>query len=43
MSSYFENVPKIAYLFGDENVPVQFQNIANYSDLIDTYSDDANE
>jgi|SaaInlStandDraft_1057018.scaffolds.fasta_scaffold58415_2 hypothetical protein len=42
MSSYFENVPKIAYLFGDENDPVQFQNIANYSDLIDTYSDDAN-
>ena len=42
MSSYFENVPKIAYLFGDENDPVQFQNISNYSDLIDTYSDDAN-
>jgi|TARA_R110000744_G_scaffold126387_1_gene232673 hypothetical protein len=41
MSSYFEKVPKIAYIFGNENNSTQFQNLANYSDLIDTYRDDA--
>lgn len=36
MSNYFENFPKVLYLFGDEEQPVLFQNLTKYVDLIDT-------
>ena len=41
MSNYFETLPKVPYLFGDQTEAVDFQNISRYSDLIDTYRDDA--
>tara|TARA_R110002153_G_scaffold121401_5_gene266962 strand:+ start:2578 stop:3333 length:756 start_codon:yes stop_codon:yes gene_type:complete len=37
MSSYFDTFPKIFYLFGDEKVPVIFQKLTKYSDVIDRY------
>jgi len=40
MSNYFENFPKVIYLFGDETQPVQFQKLSKYVDLIDTFRDD---
>ena len=40
MSNYFENFPKVVYLFGDETQPVQFQKLSKYVDLIDTFRDD---
>jgi len=41
MSNYFETVPTVRYLFGDETSPVEIQELNKYSDLIDTYRDDA--
>ena len=40
MSNYFENFPKVLYLFGDEQEPVLFQKLTQYVDLIDTIRDD---
>lgn len=40
MSNYFENFPKVVYLFGDETQPVQFQKLTKYVDVIDTFRDD---
>ena len=39
MSNYFNNFPKVLYLFGDEDQPVSYQNLLKYSDLIDTLRD----
>ena len=36
MSNFFNNFPKVLYLFGNENQPVSYQNLSKYSDLIDT-------
>ncbi len=40
MSNYFENFPKVLYLFGNEEEPVLFQQLTQYVDLIDTIRDD---
>ena len=40
MSNYFENFPKVLYLFGDEEEPVLFQKLTQYVELIDTIRDD---
>jgi len=40
MSNYFQSFPKVAYLFGDEEQPVSFQKLSQYSDLIDQFKDD---
>jgi hypothetical protein len=40
MSNYFKSFPKVAYLFGDEDQPVSFQKLSQYSDLIDQFRDD---
>ena len=36
MSNYFNNFPRISYLFGNEEQPVSYQNISKYSELVDT-------
>jgi len=41
MSNYFENFPKVLYLFGNEEQPVLFQQLTKYVDLIDTLREDA--
>ena len=35
MSNYFSKFPKIAYLFGNEDQPVEYQKLSKYSDVID--------
>jgi len=40
MSSYFREFPKVFYNFGDEKVPVLFQDLTKYSDLIETFKDE---
>lgn len=35
MSNYFENFPKVLYLFGNEERPVLFQQLTKYVDVID--------
>lgn len=35
MSNYFFKFPKIAYLFGNEDQPVEYQKLSKYSDVID--------
>jgi len=35
MSNYFKNFPKVDYRFGNNEAPVQFQNIGAYVDIID--------
>lgn len=39
MSNYFENFPKVLYLFGNESEPVLFQQLTKYVDLIDVLKD----
>lgn len=39
MSNYFENFPKVLYLFGNETEPVLFQQLTKYVDLIDVLKD----
>ena len=39
MSKYFENFPKVFYLFGEEESPVLFQQLTRYVDLIDILRD----
>jgi len=39
MSNYFQNFPKVLYLFGDEEEPVLFQQLTKYVDLVDTLRD----
>jgi len=35
MSTYFKKFPKVDYKFGDEESPVQFQNLSVYIDILD--------
>ena len=39
MSNYFENFPKVLYLFGDEITPVAYQNLGKFNDLINEIGD----
>ena len=39
MSKYFENFPKVFYLFGEEESPVLFQQLTRYVDMIDILRD----
>jgi len=41
MSSYFKNLPLVAYRFGNEATTNAMQQLNRYIDLIDVYSDDA--
>lgn len=41
MSNYFENFPKVLYLFGEEEQPVLFQQLTKYVDLVDQLKEDA--
>lgn len=40
MSNYFQNFPKVLYLFGNEEEPVLFQQLTRYVDLIDALKDE---
>lgn len=40
MSTYFNDFPKVFYNFGNEKVPVVFQDLTKYSDLVDTFRDE---
>lgn len=40
MSSYFENFPKVLYLFGDNEDAVLFQQLNKYTDVVDQNRDD---
>ena len=35
MSNYFNKFPKVAYRFGNEDQPVEYQKLSKYSDVID--------
>ena len=39
MSNYFKNFPKVAYRFGNEDQPVEYQKLSKYSDVIDQIKD----
>lgn len=39
MSTYFQNFPRVLYLFGNEEEPILFQQLTKYVDLIDTIRD----